>query len=220
MPCRPSALKAPTPLPAPARPRPPYMPCTLRLPPLSRPGSRARADYRKPGTDEFSGQHERSFSVERELPAQPATDTGCTASSIRPPAPRPCESCPYRRDVPAGIWAEEEYDKLQRYDADTSEQPLGVFQCHQSDADSDSRRICAGWAGCHDGEHLLAMRLAVLQGNVESATYEAVADYTSPVPLFSSGGEAAEHGRTGLAAPDGAARHMIDKISRTRHDLQ
>ncbi|MEV6404016.1 DUF5131 family protein [Streptomyces bobili] len=30
-------------------------------------------------------------------------DTACMASPLRPPAQRPCESCPYRRDVPAGI---------------------------------------------------------------------------------------------------------------------
>ncbi|MEV2192415.1 DUF6283 family protein [Streptomyces phaeochromogenes] len=24
------------------------------------------------------------------------------------------------------------------------------------------RRVCAGWAGCHEGEELLALRLAVL----------------------------------------------------------
>ncbi|MFD5624181.1 DUF6283 family protein [Streptomyces yangpuensis] len=141
-------------------------------------------------------------------------------SSIRPPAPRPCESCPYRRDVPAGIWAGNEYEKLRRYDADTPAQPPRVFQCHQTDADNDSRRVCAGWAGCHDGDSLLALRLAVLQGRVDSATYRAVVDYTSPVPLFSSGGEAADHGLTHLDTPADDARHMIDKISRTRQDLQ
>jgi hypothetical protein len=25
------------------------------------------------------------------------------------------------------------------------------------------RRVCAGWAGCHEGEELLALRLAVLE---------------------------------------------------------
>lgn len=35
----------------------------------------------------------------------------------------PCHSCPYRRDVPSGVWATEEYDKLLPYDADTASQP-------------------------------------------------------------------------------------------------
>ncbi|MER6734708.1 DUF6283 family protein [Streptomyces puniciscabiei] len=139
--------------------------------------------------------------------------------SVRPPAPRPCESCPYRRDVPAGIWASEEYEKLRRYDAATPNQPTGVFQCHQDDANSEVRRVCAGWAGCHEGEDLLALRLAVLGGYMEPETYRAVVEYESPVPLFPSGGAAAAHGQAGIPAPIGDARRLINKISRTRGDL-
>ncbi|MEU2558465.1 DUF6283 family protein [Streptomyces longispororuber] len=149
----------------------------------------------------------------------PLPHTGSMTSFIRPPAPRPCESCPYRRDVPAGIWASEEYEKLRRYDADTPEQPTGVFQCHQADADSDTRRICAGWLGCHGGTELLALRIAVLDGRIDSSTYRAAADYESPVPLFSSGGAAAAHGEAGVAAPAEEARRMIGKICQTRGDL-
>ncbi|MFI8343928.1 DUF6283 family protein [Streptomyces sp. NPDC085639] len=142
------------------------------------------------------------------------------ASSIRPPAPRPCESCPYRRDVPAGIWASQEYDKLRHYDADTTDQPPYMFQCHQNDADSDSRRVCSGWAGCHDSDRLLALRLAVVQGAVDTDTYRAVADYRSPVALFTSGSEAADHGQAGIDTPTDDARHLINKISHTRQDLR
>lgn len=31
----------------------------------------------------------------------------------------PCSACPYRVDVPAGVWAREEYDKLDPYDLPT-----------------------------------------------------------------------------------------------------
>ncbi|MFC9817816.1 DUF6283 family protein [Streptomyces virginiae] len=141
-------------------------------------------------------------------------------SSIRPPAPRPCESCPYRRDVPAGIWASEEYEKLRRYDADTPNQPPRLFQCHQSDPGDDSRRICAGWAGSHDSDHLLALRLAVLDGSIDTATHQAVTDYTSPVPLFSSGNDAADHGQKDLTTLTNDALRMINKISHTRQNLQ
>ncbi|MFE1775556.1 DUF6283 family protein [Streptomyces sp. NPDC059008] len=141
------------------------------------------------------------------------------SSSLRPPAPRPCESCPYRRDVPAGVWADEEYAKLARYDADTPYQPTGTFQCHQTDADGHSRRICAGWAGCHEGEDLLALRLAVLGGSMDPATYRAVVEYESPVPLFPSGSAAAAHGAAGIPTPSDDARRVINKISRTRGDL-
>ena len=141
------------------------------------------------------------------------------SSSLRPPAPRPCASCPYRRDVPAGIWASEEYAKLRRYDADTPDQPTGLFQCHQADAGSAVRRVCAGWAGCYEGEELLALRLAVLDGSVDVTTYQAVVEYESPVPLFLSGSDAAAHGEAGIRAPDETARQVINKIIRTRDDL-
>ena len=141
------------------------------------------------------------------------------SSSLRPPAQRPCESCPYRRDVPAGIWASEEYAKLRRYDAETPDQPTGLFQCHQADADSAVRRICGGWAGCHEGEELLALRLAVLDRSVDAATYRAVVEYVSPISLFSSGREAAAHGEAGIDAPTEEARRLISKIARTRQDL-
>ncbi|MEV7177772.1 DUF6283 family protein [Kitasatospora sp. NPDC093679] len=134
------------------------------------------------------------------------------------PAPRPCESCPYRRDVPAGVWAAEEYEKLVRYDAPTPEQPPRLFQCHQSDAGSAGRRVCAGWAGCH-GDGLLAPRIAVIQGRLDAVTYRAIAEYVSPVPLFSSGAEAAEHGLSGISEPGAEARRVIGKITRVRSDL-
>ncbi|WP_420711202.1 DUF6283 family protein [Streptomyces sp. NRRL F-4428] len=69
----------------------------------------------------------------------------------------------------------DEYEKLRRHDADAP--PLRVFQCHQTDADNDSLRVCASWAGCHNGDNPRSLRLAVLQGRVNSATYRAVVDY-------------------------------------------
>lgn len=150
---------------------------------------------------------------------EPVTEES-RASSLRPPAPRPCESCPYRRDIPSGIWAHEEYEKLRHYDAPTAHQPAGLFQCHQTDADSDIRRVCAGWAGCHDGAHLLSLRFGVLDGHIEPSTHQAVVDYISPVPLFASGAEAADHGQADVAQPTDEAEHLINKISRTRGDLQ
>ncbi|MFE7525792.1 DUF6283 family protein [Kitasatospora sp. NPDC057542] len=140
-------------------------------------------------------------------------------STIRPPAPRPCDSCPYRRDVPSGIWAAEEYEKLRAYDAPTGEQPTAMFQCHQNDADSQASRVCAGWAGCH-GEALLAPRIALLTAAMDGPTLEAVVTYVSPVPLFSSGAEAADHGQADIDRPGPEADRLIDKIIRTRRDIR
>lgn len=129
--------------------------------------------------------------------------------SPRPPAPRPCESCPYRTDVPSGIWAREEYEKLPAYDRETPYQPAGVFLCHQQDG-----RMCAGWAGCHDMYASLGLRLAVSAGALSDADYSATLAYRSPVPLFKSGTEAAAHGLRELDTPGAGAQRVMRKIQR------
>lgn len=105
---------------------------------------------------------------------------------------RPCPACPYRRDVPSGIWDAEEYAKLLAYDRPTGEQPLAAFACHAT-----PQRLCHGWAVTHSNrghEHeLLALRLLDLTPP----------DGPAPVPLFESGQQAAEHGlRDPLPGPD------------------
>ncbi|MEU1667151.1 DUF6283 family protein [Streptomyces sparsogenes] len=140
-------------------------------------------------------------------------------SPMRPPAPHPCDSCPYRLDVPSGVWEYEEYEKLRRYDAVTSEQPPGLFQCPQADAGSAARRICAGWAGCH-GQGLLGLRVALLEGWIDEAAFQAAVEYRSPVPLFGSGNEAADHGQADIHQPTAEAAQLIGKLSRTRSDLR
>jgi hypothetical protein len=142
-----------------------------------------------------------------------------TSSWIGPPAPRPCASCPYRRDVPSGVWAREEYAKLPRYDEPTQQQPTGVFLCHQTDRDADGRRVCAGWAGCHDGNHLLALRVAAASGSMTVEAIDATIGYVSPVPLFASGAEAAEHGMAEITEPGPRAAVSMAKIARRRRDL-
>lgn len=125
---------------------------------------------------------------------------------IRPPAARPCGSCPYRQDVPSGIWALDEYVKLPDYDAETPYQPPGVFMCHQQDG-----RACAGWVGCHDMDENLALRIAASTGAV--ADPDAFRDYTTPTPLWDSGADAAAHGAKGIADPDADARRVIAKLT-------
>lgn len=120
-------------------------------------------------------------------------------------AKAPCGSCPYRRDVPAGVWSADEYAKLPRYDGETFEQlkagAMGLFFCHQQDG-----KLCAGWVGCHDMHHALAVRLHPVD--------PMVFDYESPVPLFASGAEAAAHGLSGVDNPDASARALIAKLDR------
>ena len=129
----------------------------------------------------------------------------------RGPASRPCGSCPYRHDVPSGVWHPSEYAKLPAYDNDTAGQPPHLFLCHQQDG-----RVCAGWAGCHDGAHLLALRVAAMSGTLTDDDLEATINYVSPVPLFGSGAEAAAHGLTDVDQPDERACRTIDSLTRKR----
>jgi hypothetical protein len=124
-----------------------------------------------------------------------------------PPAPKPCESCPYRRDVPSGVWAASEYNKLPEYDLPTPFQPTGVFMCHQG-----NDRLCAGWCATHDMPHTLAMRVALSMGTLSRDVFLAVMGYKTTVPVFATGAEAAEHGRRDVAKPRAAACKMAAKL--------
>lgn len=124
------------------------------------------------------------------------------------PRRTPCASCPYRTSVPSGIWHPDEYDKLRRYDGETHEQTsVNVFHCHQGAGD-----VCSGWLGHRDPADLLAVRIGIVSGTVDPSC----AEYTTDVPLFASGAEAADHGIRDLETPDERASQAIAKIVRTR----
>ena len=133
------------------------------------------------------------------------------AEEIRPPAPHPCGSCPYRRDVPSGVWDESEYDKLPEYDEPTGDQPIAVFLCHQQDG-----RACAGWVGCHDMENTLAIRIGAAAGLLSDDAVEEILDYETSTPLWDTGGEAASHGVENLYDPDEDAQRVINKLKGKR----
>lgn len=126
-------------------------------------------------------------------------------------APRktPCATCPYRKNVPQGIWDWEEYSKLERYDAETGEQPPNLFMCHQGEGD-----ICMGWWSCGGQPfEMLAARLAVIRGEID---LEELDNITS-VPLHETHTAAAGHGYGGVNNPDARARRAIDKIVAKRN---
>ena len=114
----------------------------------------------------------------------------------------PCGSCPYRRDVPSGVWAADEYDKLLSYDGETWQQSIKVFMCHQRDGN-----LCAGWLACHDPRELLALRIS---RNIDPSVYA----YKTTTPVFASGAEARAHGLRGLARPGAKAKKLIGKLER------
>lgn len=124
----------------------------------------------------------------------------------------PCPSCPYRRDVPSGIWAAENYAMLSRYDGEAVEQAAAgataLFMCHQG-----IEELCAGWVGHRsDPNDLLALRFSVAQGETGPAALR----YSTGVPLFASGAEAAEHGLRDIGRPGPEARKAQAKIRRLR----
>lgn len=125
------------------------------------------------------------------------------------PRRRPCPSCPYRRDVPSGIWAAEEYEKLETYDGSTTDQAtagaFAAFFCHTQDG-----HLCAGWVGCHDMTENLAIRMR------SDLDHAGILGYRSPVPLFTSGTEAAEHGNRDITEPGPRAVRKIGQLVERR----
>ena len=80
-----------------------------------------------------------------------------------------------------------------------------MFRCH-----SRQEQICAGWAGCHDMNESLALRMS--RRDIDPA----IMDYVSPVPLFASGADAAEHGKRDLAEPGADAAQKIAQLLQVR----
>jgi hypothetical protein len=119
----------------------------------------------------------------------------------------PCTSCPYRRDVPSGLWAAHEYDKLVDYDNPTADQPMAIFMCHAT-----PEAFCHGWAVCHTSRgnrfDLLALRISHLMGRWDGEMPAA------GVPLFASGAEAAAHGKAEIESPSPEAKAHVARLTR------
>lgn len=122
---------------------------------------------------------------------------------------QPCSACPYRCDVPSGIWSYEEYEKLRGYDEPTFDQPLATFHCHAT-----PESLCHGWAVVHTsrghGFDLLALRIWPTEKSIPPAG----------VPLFDSGNEAADHGQTEIATPSAEATETVERLTRKYQRLR
>lgn len=123
----------------------------------------------------------------------------------------PCKSCPYRQDVPSGVWSPEEYEKLPGYDGEIMDQltsgGTALFLCHQKDG-----CLCAGWLATHGSDNLLALRLN------GTKVKEEVWGYTTNIPVWSSGQEACDHGLADVDEPGYRARKVIDRLVRKLAD--
>jgi hypothetical protein len=84
-----------------------------------------------------------------------------------------------------------------------------IFMCHRRDS-----RICAGWAGTHDMQENLAVRIASSAGRIGLELVESLIDYATDMPLWPSGAAAAEHGRRDIRRPGLRAMRMINQLKR------
>lgn len=116
----------------------------------------------------------------------------------------PCSSCPYRKDVPSGVWSHDTYEILRPYDEPTGGQPFAPFGCHAT-----PEFFCHGWAVVHTSRgnefDLLSLRMC-------RTGYPDIPE--AAVPLFASGNEAADHGQADLDNPSLEARQAVDKLVR------
>lgn len=116
----------------------------------------------------------------------------------------PCTACPYRRDVPSGVWEHHEYEKLRAYDEPTHEQPFEMFHCHAT-----PEHLCSGWAIVHTSRghenDLLALRCRM-------AGYPDIP--VTDIPLWSSGNEAADHGQAEIETPSTEALEVVERLLR------
>jgi len=124
-------------------------------------------------------------------------------------APRPCNTCPYRRDTPPGVWHPDEYAKLATFDDqhDGSLPNLAVFRCHQQTA-TNVPTVCRGWLSVH--AHTPAIRMAVITGQVTVDQVFAEVD----VELYETGAEACAAGMAGVERVSSQASRAIDKLQR------
>lgn len=125
---------------------------------------------------------------------------------------KPCPTCPYAKSTPPGVWNPTEYLKLPKYDGETWEQSIALFQCHYSNRGKKVPTICQGWLDCHGAGELLAVRLAMLNGKLpDDFSFE-----PSGTEVYSSGEEACKAGLSGCENPNKEAKRVINKLTKMR----
>jgi hypothetical protein len=79
----------------------------------------------------------------------------------------PCQSCPYRKDAPIGLWDPIEFQNLLKTERDM----LGsVFACHgEAKKPTKERALCAGWLLDQKARNLPSIRLRILLSSDERA---------------------------------------------------
>lgn len=117
----------------------------------------------------------------------------------------PCESCPYRRATPSGVWSADEYNKLPLYDRDGA---IAPFLCHHSTI-GKQEAICRGWLYVH--RHSIAVRLLMSFGRVKPEDA-----YKRITGLYRTGLSACRAGLRAINRPSKAAKALMAKITAKR----
>lgn len=122
-------------------------------------------------------------------------------------AAKPCDTCPYLRTTPVGIWHPEEYSKLQANDHDTG----STFGCHLNDGS-----LCRGWLADQKRRGIpnLNLRLRLMCNSTDLDTYKSV-NPRDP-DLYTSIAEMCDANR-GRAFPKRSKKaRKLEKMKRTR----
>jgi hypothetical protein len=121
--------------------------------------------------------------------------------------PEPCNTCPYRKDTPPGIWHQEEYKKLPRFDDDSV---IAIFMCHNAGPKDNNNTVCRGWLSVHADS--ISVRLEILRGRITPK--QAYAKIKTS--LYATGKQACAAGLKGYKRPSKRAIAAAQKIVNTR----
>lgn len=122
-------------------------------------------------------------------------------------ASNPCATCPYRKDVPSGVWHHDEYERLRKFDDEPRADNLGTFLCHQTNV-CGKEIACKGWLMVH--RESVAVRLAMLRGHIDESAFS-----PTDVALHDSGNAAADFGQRDIERPRRTALKVMQKLKRT-----
>ena len=118
-----------------------------------------------------------------------------------------CDTCPYLKSTPPGVWSASEYEKLREFDLDPEHGgPIAtVFHCHQENATGEPT-ACRGWLSVH--KNSIPVRMAQLKGQIdpEDVPLEKEPQY------YLTGTEACLAGLSGVDRPSIEARLKIARL--------
>ena len=117
-----------------------------------------------------------------------------------------CDTCPYLRETPAGIWSAEEYEKLPTFDHDHEGMPVfATFLCHQTNA-TKVDTVCRGWLSTHGDS--IGARMAIMRKEIDP---EDIPPAVEP-EYYATGREACDAGLAGLEEPGDEAQVKMSKL--------